>query len=67
METQDRVVLRRAAERLLAWGFSPREIAGQLGCSASWVYGLRRERATSHADTEEQYLSAEILLARLEV
>ena len=49
----DRAQLRRATERLLAWGFSPKEIAGQLHCGQSWVYSVRRQRQESHADVEE--------------
>jgi hypothetical protein len=59
---QERLVLRRATERLLAWGFPPRLIAEQLGCSQSWVYSVRRAREVEHADTEEQFVSVELLL-----
>lgn len=53
MAGADRAQLRRATERLLAWGFTPKEIAGQLHCSQSWVYSVRRQRQESHADMEE--------------
>lgn len=63
---KERAVARRATERLLAWGFSPRSIADQLDCSVSWVYAVRRDRARNHADTEEQYVSAGLFLPRTE-
>ncbi|GAC1399227.1 MAG: hypothetical protein NVSMB52_12770 [Chloroflexota bacterium] len=50
----DRLVLRRATERLLAWGFMPKEIARQLDCSVSWVYSVRRERDAFSRDVEER-------------
>jgi hypothetical protein len=40
----DRAELRRAAERLLIWGFSAPSIARQLRCSQSWIYQIRREQ-----------------------
>jgi len=43
-EPRDGEELRRAIERLLAWGFSPKCISQQLDCSVSWVYAVRRER-----------------------
>lgn len=33
--------LRRAAERLLVWGFSPVAIAKQLSCSVAWVRSVQ--------------------------
>lgn len=63
---RNRAVIRRAAERLLAWGFSPRSIADQLDCSVSWVYTVRRDRARSRADVEEQYVSIDMFLPRTE-
>lgn len=59
---RDRVALRHAAERLLAWGFSPRSIAEQLNCSLSWVYAVRRERTRTHADIDERYVSVDVFL-----
>jgi hypothetical protein len=53
-----RVALRIAAERLLSWGFEPREIADQLGCSVSWVNEIRRQRKRAGADAEETSLRA---------
>ena len=64
-DKRDRAELRRAADRLLAWGFAPSAIAQQLGCSLSWVYVIRRERAARHADTEERELAADVLLRGL--
>lgn len=55
-------IRRRAVERLLAWGFTPRLIAVQTGCSASWVYEVRRERRRQHADTEEAHLHLHVPL-----
>ena len=65
-QERDRAELRRAAERLLAWGFPPRSIAQQLHCSVSWVYTVRRERALRHAEDEEQPVSSEYLLEKLD-
>lgn len=63
----DRAVLRRATERLLAWGFTPKEIAGQLHCSQSWVYSVRRQREATHADAEELPSDMMRLLHSMEV
>lgn len=46
-DSEQRVARRRAAERLLAWGFTPKSIAQQLHCSQSWVYALRRESGSA--------------------
>jgi hypothetical protein len=61
-EKRDRTDLRRAADRLLAWGFAPSAIAQQLGCSLSWVYAVRRERTARHADAEERDVPTDVLL-----
>ena len=42
-------VLWRAAERLLAWGFAPTEVARQLGRSTSWVDQVDHERIPQSA------------------
>lgn len=54
---------RRAAERLLAWGFTPASIARQLHCSVGWVHSVRRARVATHADRDEEYISAEVHVA----
>jgi len=48
-----RAAQRLAVERLLAWGFEPREIAAQLGCTVGWVYTIRRERRAANGDTDK--------------
>ncbi|HLJ66757.1 MAG TPA: helix-turn-helix domain-containing protein [Chloroflexota bacterium] len=50
-----RIVLRKAIQRLLAWGFSPSAIARELGCSPSYVYAVRRERVLMYAEEEASY------------
>ena len=61
-DAADREVVREAAERLLAWGFSAPSIAEQLGMSTSWVYNVRKHRQNADADAEERYLRGEELL-----
>ncbi|HEX6506538.1 MAG TPA: helix-turn-helix domain-containing protein [Chloroflexota bacterium] len=39
---QEKTLKLRAAQRLLAWGFSPALIADNLHCSLSSVYRIRR-------------------------
>lgn len=52
---------RRAAELLLAWGFTPRSIARELGCSTSWVYEVRRRREESGGATDVDAPSIRLL------
>jgi hypothetical protein len=53
-----RGALRIAAERLLSWGFEPREIADQLDCSVSWINEIRRQRVRARVDAEESAMRA---------
>ena len=56
---------RRAVELLLAWGFSPRSIAAELRCSASWVYEVRRRRIESGEAIEVEAHSTRLLAEHL--
>lgn len=43
-ESVDGTLQREAVERLLEWGFSPDDIAANVGHSEAWVREVQRER-----------------------
>jgi hypothetical protein len=58
---EDDEPVRRAVERLLAWGFAPQSIAQQLHCSQDFVEAVRAGREMVGTDLDERAIASDVL------